>query len=284
MTHSIASSPSGSTPPAWRPRWAVSTIGDPSANLTEWMQLCAEWSIDELELRTLSGSLDLPKILGATYSSPEAWAAWLRDQPAQVAVLSTNLRLAVDNPHERTALLAHVPWAEAAGIRWLRVFDHIGPLRPWTDDEWTSAISQYRWWREQRAQHAWRVDLIIEAHQFLFSPENYKRFADESKETPALIFDVGHAVRGLGPAPAIEAWHALEPHAPRIHFKDLSPPNPEGIKHCLPGTGIAPLDRFWEAFATTTPRSLTFEWERQWEPRLPPLVDALTALRKRRWL
>ncbi len=262
------------------PRWAVSTLGDGTANLADWMTLCTNWGISELELRTLSGSMDLVATLTRLYGTPLAFAEAVQEQPAQVRVLSTSFCLAVETANSRPQFLTYVPWAEAAGIPWLRAFEKTGPYLPWDESEWETAARQFRWWREERQRNGWKTDMIIEAHNTFFRPEDYRRFCEMIGEEPPMIFDIGHAVRGLGPEGGLDAWEALAPHCPRVHFKDIPRPTPGGPKHCLPGQGVVPLAEFFRKLCGENPQPvLTFEWERWWQPDLPPLEEALTSLR-----
>jgi len=262
------------------PRWAVSTLGDGVAGLDDWMKLCAVWGILELEIRTLSGSLDLDETLTRLYHTPAGFAEALRGQPACIAVLSTSFCLARDVPEFQRQLLANVPWAEGAQIPWLRVFDKTGPHLPWSEGEWETSARQFRWWKKLREQEGWRTNFIIEAHNAFFRPAVYRRFCDMIEEEPPLIFDIGHAVRGLGVEGALAAWEALAPCCLRVHFKDIPCPTPGGPKHCLPGQGIVPLAEFFRKLCVANPQPvLTFEWERWWQPDLPPLEEALKALR-----
>lgn len=262
------------------PRWGISTLGNGALSLDEWMTFCATRGISEIELRTLSGSLDVVTTLSRLYGEPTKFSYAVIGQPAQITVLSASLQLAAEHPDHRSELLAFVPWAEATGIPWLRVFDKCGPHLPWSDDEWKTAARQFHWWREERQRNGWKTDLMIEGHNAFFRPEDYRRFCELVGEEPPMIFDIGHAVRGLGPEGGLDAWEALAPHCPRIHFKDVPSPTPSGPKHCLPGKGVVPLKDFFQKLCETNPQPvLTFEWERWWHPDLPPLEEALKALR-----
>lgn len=260
-------------------RWGISTLGDSDADLDDWMKLCVERGISELELRVLSGDKDLSGILSRLFVSPAGFAAALRSQPARVAVLSSDFRLAAEKEGDYGELLSYALWAEAADIPWLRIFDKCGPHVPWMEDEWGSAARRLRWWREQRARNEWRVDVIVEAHNALFNPEAYRRFCEMTGEEPPLIFDIGHAVRGLGLERAFAAWKELAPHAPRVHFKDVADSNFQGDKHCLPGRGVVPLADFYRLLQESDPQpTVVFEWERFWNRNLPPVGEALDAL------
>ncbi len=265
--------------PSTCPRWGVSTLGDPAASLDEWMDLCAKWGFSEIELRVLDGSQDLEGTLTRHFGSPAGFAKAVQNRPARIAVMSASLRLANENPDHRAEFLSYAAWAEAAGVPWLRVFDKCGPQVSWTDEEWAVAARQFRWLREQREQNKWKADIIIEAHNAFFNPRTYERFCEMIGEEPPIIFDIGHAVRGLGVEGAFDAWREMAPLAPRVHFKDVAPPNPDGVKHCLPGHGIVPLKDFYKVLSESAPQPVVvFEWERFWQPKLPSLHEALEAL------
>lgn len=262
--------------------WAVSTLGRPEATLDDWMTIAARWKFQEIELRVLEGSLDVAAVLAARFGKPDTLQTWLRSQPASIGVVSTGMRLAVNSPIRRAELLAFAPWAEAAGARWLRVFDDVGPHTTWSADAWLNARHNFSWWREQRAAHAWHVDLIIEAHHAWFSPSIYRHAAEKLGQEPPLIFDIGHAWRTLGAQGALSAWEALARVSPRVHIKDSTASGTTGPKHCFPGSGIVPLLEFLTICRRQqTLPVVTFEWERYWDPKLPDLELALAALRDR---
>lgn len=260
--------------------WGISTLAKPELDLPGWFELARRWNFAEIELRNLEGSLDVPARLAAQFVEPAKLGQWCRAREVQVGVVSASLQLAVDHPGRRDELLALAPWAEAAGARWLRVFDAVGAYRPWSAEEWTVARRQLQWWREQRAAHRWEVDLIVEAHQAWFVPQHYHESARHLGEELPLIFDLGHAMRGHGSATAaLAAFTELAPWTLRVHFKDVSPAGRPGPRHCVPGEGIAPLADFL-ALCRQQPQPpvVTFEWERLWEPALPDLELALSAL------
>src|SRR5690606_742669 len=87
--------------------------------------------------------------------------------------LDTSLRLIGGTAADREALLRFVPWAEAAKIGWLRVFDG---GKTGDEAELKEAAATIAWWRELRAQNGWQVDLMVETHDCLFAAAAIERF------------------------------------------------------------------------------------------------------------
>lgn len=263
--------------------WGISTLGKPELDLPGWVALARRWRFAELELRALEGSLDVPAKLAERFGTPEACRAWAQDQAIRVTVLGGSLRLGDDHAGRRDELLALAPWADALGARWLRVFDGVGPYRRWLPADWAVARRQLDWWSEQRRFHGWQADLIVEAHQAWFFPGEHETSAEQLGATRPILFDFGHALRGLGSGDAaLAAYAALAPAAERVHVKDVAPAGRAGPRHCVPGQGIAPLGALLELCRQQAqPPVVTFEWERYWERDLPELEVALDALQSR---
>src|SRR5581483_11759820 len=100
-----------------------STLGCPELELEAVFALAARHGIQTVELRALGGSLELPAYLAAQFGAPAKLAERLRDARVGIAALNASLHLVGGEPRHRDELLALAPWAEALGVKWLRVFD-----------------------------------------------------------------------------------------------------------------------------------------------------------------
>src|SRR5690606_18149474 len=100
-----------------------STLGSPELNLEQTLVLAARHGLGGVELRALDGTIDLPAHFAAVYGTPAVLAEWLRSQPVKILSLDTSLKLAGGTEADREAFLKFLPWAEAAGVSRLRVFD-----------------------------------------------------------------------------------------------------------------------------------------------------------------
>lgn len=258
-----------------------STLGCPDLALDEVLALARRFELPAVEVRSLGGSLDLPAYLASTYGTPAEFARHLADSAVRVVAFDTSLRLVGGTVAEREQVATLAPWAEAAGIRWLRVFDG-GRLADAA--ELAEAAETLRWWRELRARSGWQVELMVETHDALLTAAAIGRFCAALPGT-ALLWDAHHTWRKGGEAP-VETWRAIHEAVVHVHVKD-SIPVPSArhpFSYVLPGDGdfpIAPLLEVLRADRFVGPVSL--EWEKVWHPYLGTLEEALAAAAARKW-
>jgi sugar phosphate isomerase/epimerase len=261
-------------------RRALSTLGCPTLSLNGVLALAASHGIGAVELRTLEGTVDLPALF-AGHGLEAIIGAQTLHSTVQVLVLSTSFKLVCPSEADRAALLSFVPWAEAMGVPWLRVFDggeasdgNTVPL----------AIETLRWWRRLRREHGWSVDVIVETHDGLVENETIKRFCSEAGGA-SMLWDAHNTWRATGVDP-IDLWHDIAKHVVHIHVKDSISRASGGFSYSyvLPGDGEFPMRRLNEALRRDGyANAVSLEWERQWHPELPPLEMALQAAADRGW-
>ncbi len=268
------------TPPAPIPK-AFSTLGCPELTLDEALDLAERHGIAAVELRALGGTTDLPAYLAQTYGSPAALAAHLRGRRVRILALDTSLGLAAPPPADREAFLAFLPWAEALGVPWLRVFD---AGRPVTEQWPEEARATMGWWREERRRHGWRAEVMVETHDALLSAEAVLRFC-AAVPGVAILWDTHNTWRGSSADP-VAMWRAIKAHVVHLHVKD-SVRRPAGrfsYSYALPGAGEFPMAPFLDALhADRYAGAISLEWERKWHPELPPLEEALRSAEDRHW-
>jgi sugar phosphate isomerase/epimerase len=261
-------------------RRCISTLGCPDYSLEEVLALAERHHLDAVEIRALSGTVDVPAVLAAAYDEPARLAARLQSARAPIVSLDTSLKLADNRPEDRAAFLQFVPWAEACGVPWLRVFDGGKHADAATHRTMADTVA---WWREERRKHGWRADIMIETHDALFTADAIRQFLALAPGT-AILWDTQHTWRNGGEDP-LATWRAIQPHVVHIHVKDsVSQPSARHpFTYVLPGEGefrMAPLRAELTAGFTGC---VSLEWERLWHPYLGPLDDALTAAAKRNW-
>jgi sugar phosphate isomerase/epimerase len=257
---------------------AFSTLGCPEFSLEQALALAQRHGIPAIEVRTLEGQLDLPAYFAAHFGTPEALAAKVRAQPVRIVALDTSLRLADGSPADGAAFLRFLPWAEALGVRWLRVFDGGG------SEAIAAAARGFAWWREQRRAAGWRADLMVETHDSLFSAEAIAAFLRAAPDAH-LLWDA-HNTWTHGARDVVALWRAIRAAVVHVHVKDsvdrpvLSFPH----TYVLPGQGGFPMPALLAALrADGFAGPLSLEWERQWHPYLPPLEEALTEAARTGW-
>ena len=260
---------------------AISTLGCPDLSLDAVGRLVSENGLDAAEIRCLEGRTDLPALFRERFGQPEDLAYYVREHRIPITSLSTSFHLYGHEAKDQDELLEFVPWAEALGLKRLRVFDGGGTA---SDAEYAGIASTLNWWNNLRSSNRWTVDLMVETHDMLYTSERIKRFYAASPGA-ALLWDTHHTWRKGGEDP-LATWSAVGPGVCHIHVKDSvgisDGRNP--YTYVLPGDGefaMSPLLNRLKIDRFTGPVSL--EWEKRWIPTLPPLEEALSRARTTAW-
>ena len=260
---------------------AFSSLGCPDLTLEATLALAARHRIDAVELRTLGGTVELPAYFAAEFGTPAVLAERVRSSGVRIAAFDASLHLVGATPAEREQLVAFGPWAEALGVKWLRVFDGGKKADP---AELVEAVAVLRWWEELRRERGWQANLMVETHDSLFSAAAIQRLV---KVAPgiAILWDSHHTWKKGGEDP-VATWQAIRGSVVHVHVKDsVSVPSARHpFTYVLPGDGefpIAPLLAALRADGFAGPVSL--EWEKMWHPYLPPLDEALATAAARGW-
>ena len=262
--------------------FTFSSLGCAEMDLDEVAALARRYRVRTVELRALAGTTDLPAWLAGRFKSPAAWNNHLKALPLSVCAFGTSFRLIDGKEEDRAALLAYVPWAEAAGVPWLRIFDG---GKTGDTSEIARASEVLDWWRAERRRHGWKVDLMIETHDSLLDTPRLQAFFAALPDAP-LLWDTHHTWKKGGEDPVV-TWQTVGPRAVHIHVKDsVSRPGVNcPFTYVLPGHGefpMAPL--LTELNNSNYGGMISLEWERLWHPYLPKLETALGAIVDHRWL
>jgi sugar phosphate isomerase/epimerase len=198
----------------------------------------------------------------------------------RLAALGTSFRLVGAGPLDRDALIDFAGWAEALGVKWLRVFDG-GKLADAA--ELAAASEAVRWWREERARRGWKTDIMVETHDSLFTAEAMGR-AVEAMPGLAILWDSHHTWKKGGEDP-LYTWSRMRAHVVHVHLKDSIsvPSSRHPYTYVLPGTGEFPAAALVPVLREQFEGVVSLEWEKLWHPSLPPLEDALAAAAERAW-
>jgi sugar phosphate isomerase/epimerase len=261
-------------------RWCFSTLGCPSLDFDGVCAIATRYGIRELELRALSDRLDLPAYFRETFHTPEALARRVEASGFRISVLDTSLKLIGSKDADRESFLEFLPWAEALGCPWLRVFDggrfSPAPASAALDE----AAETVRWWRALRLKNQWRADIVIETHDAFCAASTCLAFEQRLPSPCPILWDTHHTFHKAGEA-LDHTWQALRPYVRHIHFKDSLPVANDvtGYSLTLPGAGRFPLAELFALLRRDGyDGAVCLEWERKWQPWLPPLEEALAAL------
>ena len=257
---------------------AFSTLGCPELGLDAALALARRHGLDAVELRTLAGTTDLPALFAREHGTPAELAAHVAATGVRVVSLDTSYRLADPKPGDWEALLAFGPWAEALGVRWLRVFDGGAPDQPLDP-----LVASWSRWRAHRAAAGWRCDLMVETHDALFTAAAVQAFV-RAVPGAAILWDSHHTWKKGGEDP-VATWAGIHAHVVHVHVKDsisrASARHP--FTYVLPGDGEFPMGPLRATLAAEFSGTVSLEWERQWHPYLAPVDDALAVAAARGW-
>lgn len=257
-----------------------STLGCGELTLAEVRALGRKHGIDRVELRALGGSLDLTGQLARECGSPSSFAT--QSSGGWIAALGTSCRLIGAAAGERANLLEHARWADAAGVAWLRIFDGGRDLN---HSELAEAREFFRWWQAIRAEQRIRADVLVETHDSLLDSDRIQHWQTGLDRRPAaLLWDAHHTWKKGGEDP-LATWAAIRAQVVHVHVKDSLPDTAArpGYHYVLPGTGNFPMAALQRKLAAEFQGVVSLEWERWWQPELPPLEEALAAAYDRRW-
>ena len=259
---------------------AFSTLGCPEYTIDEAIALADRHGLDAVEVRALGGMIDLPAYFAATEGSPAALAERLRPARVRIVSLDTSLHLIGDPEAARAKFLEFLPWAEALGVRWLRVFDG---GKAADASELAQAAGTVGWWREIRRANGWKADLMVETHDSLTTTAAIRRFLGAAPGT-AILWDAFNTWKKSGENP-VETWRAIGPDVVHVHVKDaISVPSAKHpFTYVLPGTGEFPMAPLAAELRAGFAGTVSLEWERLWHPYLAPLDNALTSAAERGW-
>lgn len=259
-------------------RRAFSTLGCPLATLDEALALAVAQRVEAVELRTLEGTTDLPALFAQRFGTPATLAAHVARQSVAIVSLDTSLRLADPKPGDFDAFLHFVPWAEALGVRWLRVFDGGTPATPHD-----AMLATWQRWRALRAERGWHCDMMIETHDALFTADAIGAFLARAPDA-AILWDSHHTWKKGGEDP-VTTWPAIKSRVVHVHVKDSvsRPSERHPFTYVLPGDGEFPMAPLRELLAREFNGTISLEWEKQWHPYLAPVETALAQAATRKW-
>jgi sugar phosphate isomerase/epimerase len=259
-------------------RRIISTMGCPELSLEEAGTLARRHALDGIELRGLAGTIDLATHFTSIYGTPAALNA---EQPfVPVTAFCTSLKAVGGTAADREAFLKLIPWADALGVPWLRVFDG---GTDGSQAEIAQAAATVQWWRGLRAQHGWRADIMIETHDTLLTGANVRRFLEHAPGT-GIRWDSHHTWKKGGEDP-VATWLAIKEAVVSIDVKDsvARPSARHPYTYVLPGEGEFPMAPLRQVLRDEYGGPVSLEWEKLWHPTLPPLDEALAAAERNRW-
>jgi sugar phosphate isomerase/epimerase len=259
---------------------AFSTLGCPDLTLEESLALAERHGIKAIELRALGGNIELPAYFKKQYGAPAALAEKLRGQCVRIVSFGTSWNVIGGAVADREKFLEFVPWAEALGVRWLRIFESDKTLGA---DEFVQVVKTMQWWREQRTTAGWHADVMVETHGAMTTTGAIQRFL-EAVPGAAILWDAHHTWKNGGEDP-LSTWRAIRASVVHMHVKDSIrvPGAQHPYTYVLPGDGEFPMAPLAAVLRDEFTGTVSLEWEKLWHPSLPSLDEALRVAAARAW-
>lgn len=266
--------------------WAFSTLGCPEADFAEVMRMAEQFSVPFVEIRMLSGTDDLAGVFRGRFGTPKKASAVRESWPAKICVLGTSCRMIGCTPGEWEGLVALAPWADAMQVPFLRVFDSRALPTGLQNSHFSEAANFLRRWQEIKMAKKWKVEVIIETHSALTSVTPILKLQEHLLEPAPLLWDSHHTWHKGAEHPSV-TWPKIQPWVRHIHIKDSPRPDsdaPNSNHHVIPGQGEYPFDVLFSHLQEANfPGVVSLEWEKHWQPALPPLAAALASCRALGW-
>lgn len=247
--------------------WGISTLGCGELSLAEAATLADRYEIKYLELRLLSGLLNLP----AAMRGPANRQA-MADLTAagRILVLGSSFGLTDVSEKGRQSLIELGELADQYGVPYLRCFGGFGADEALTKERIDHVHANLCWWRAC----GFSARLALETHDgFSAAARCAELFAALGEALP-VIWDVHHTL--LQKESLEQSYRLIGKQLIDVHVKD-----DDGELNTLPGAGILPIPELLALLRRENVRvPVTFEYERHWQKHLPEMSIALDALRK----
>lgn len=245
---------------------AFSTLGCPGWDWMKVLNFAQANGYAAIELRGVSGNLDLPVVPEFAPARIEQSKKEVKDHGIKISDLGASAQMHVADPAERAKQLADarrfIDLASALEAPYVRVFGNEikGPRE--------EVIARVADGLHQLGEYAAPkgVTVIIESHgDFIQSPLLKEVLTRADSKHVALLWDAHHTFVDGHETPE-ETVAALGSWIRHTHLKD-SVPDAKGRKYVLTGTGEVPVERQVQALRRIGYKGYyCFEWEKMWHP------------------
>lgn len=249
--------------------FGISTLGCPDLTLGQAAKLLGQYHIAQLSLRTLEKTCNIAPILQRP--AEQKILAEL-SQKGQIFSLDSGFYLTVANSG-LDELLELAAIADAFGIPYVRIFGGGAMTDPITADAIDIARSHLAGFD---AKH-FGCRLLLETHDGFSSGKRCAElFAKLGRELPVL-WDMEHTLFTAGETLA-ETYQLIGKNLCAFHLKDCVKEDGKLLAK-LPGEGKFPYVE-WLNFIREKQIQVPvmFEYEKMWQPEIPPLQVALQAM------
>lgn len=254
-----------------KPLLSFSTLGCPKWTLDQILSCAVTNGYLGIELRGLTGEMDLPKC--PEFSTPERVKATRRlvaDKGVSIINLGSSARLHIADPAKRTEQLDHakrfIELAEGLGCPYVRVFPDDLPK----DQDRAQTIDLIIKGLVELGEFAARspVNILLESHGKVVESALLRQImTSANRPNVGLIWDFVNMWSSTGESPG-SAYQALKKYIRHVHLKDLKIIDGKH-QYTLLGEGEAPLAEAMKALSNDKYGGYySFEWEKAWHPEI----------------
>lgn len=265
-----------------RLQWCFSSLGCADFSLDEIIALAQLNGIKAIELRAFSGSLDLPGLFNEYKAgAPEQYRAIT--ESGIIKLIDTSFNLAGPEKPDFDYILKLAQLADELHVPYCRVFGGFEYSRNPQRKTLNQAAQTLQKWNKIRKTYQLNCQLAIETHDGFSSAANCIRFFHAAGQAMPVVWDTHHTWR-CGGESFTDSLTFLGEHIVHVHVKDSMKTSDGKIRNVLPGHGEIPTKSLLALLREINfQHPVSLEWERLWEPELPPLAEALSAV-SRNWL
>ena len=249
---------------------AFSTLGCPAWSWRTILDQADRMGYAAIELRGVSGEMDLPKVPELSGSRIGEAKKDLAALGLVVSDLGASARMHEKDPAVRARQLDEgrrfIDLAHAMGVKYVRVFGDKVPEGDTKADAINRIVDGFR----EMAAYAKPagVVVIIESHgDFTHSGDLQEILTRVGSESFQLLWDAHHTFVAAGEQPA-DTYAKLGRWIRHTHLKDSRPEGTER-RYVLTGTGEVPVKEQVRVLAAANyPGYYCFEWEKKWHPEI----------------
>jgi sugar phosphate isomerase/epimerase len=256
---------------------SFSTLACPDWSLSAILSAAANLGYDGVELRVVSGVLDLWTLPEFKPSSLPATRAVIEDHGLVIASIGSSACFhsskSEDRQRNMDCALRMAEVAAGLGASSIRVFgDHIQPgndrkqTTEWIADSLTRLAERLK---------PGKVQVWLETHgDFANAADVSEIFAQLDCSQIGITWDPANAFEQNGEMPLILSQ--MSSHIRHVHLKDLARDDQGSAHYVLTGEGEFPFNMMFTSLASIGfDGFVSFEWEKHWHPELAPPEIAL---------
>ena len=258
-------------------KYSFSTLGCPSYNVDQIIDLALKNKYDGIELRAVSGTVDLATLAEFKGDGLSKTAAKIKAAGLDVVCVDTGVRFNVASKESQAKNLEQAKFsmelANAFDCGYIRTFG--GPFIPLQGYDET--LGWIREGYEKMCEIAQKEGILplLETHDdFSTSARIGDILNNITAKNVGIVWDILHPFR-FGEA-VKDTYAALKDKIRHIHIKDSFECSPKGFDFALVGEGIVPVKECIDLLKSDGfDGYLSFESEKLWHPEIPDAEIAM---------